>query len=113
MTCLKQLVFALCLFLCMQAFAHAEPGEARGELLYTTHCNACHSAEIHWRDKRLTTDWSSLLIQVRRWQSNIDLHWRRDEINDVAHYLNALHYGFLEPGHQGALQREKTDHAGQ
>lgn len=28
----------------------------RGELLYATHCIACHSDKVHWRDKKLVTD---------------------------------------------------------
>lgn len=26
--------------------------QSRGELLYTTHCIACHTTEMHWRDRR-------------------------------------------------------------
>src|SRR5574338_705145 len=32
----------------------------RGELLYSTHCIACHSAQVHWREKKLATDWATL-----------------------------------------------------
>jgi mono/diheme cytochrome c family protein len=67
---------------------------ARGELLYTTHCIACHSAEVHWRDRRLAGDWESLTAQVARWQSNAGLGWSRDEILDVVRYLNATYYRF-------------------
>lgn len=34
----------------------------RGELLYNTHCVACHSTKMHWRDQRLATDWKSLTV---------------------------------------------------
>lgn len=27
------------------------PTASRGELLYSTHCIACHSTQIHWREK--------------------------------------------------------------
>ena len=33
---------------------------ARGELLYSTHCIACHNEQVHWRDKKLVKDWISL-----------------------------------------------------
>ena len=33
--------------------------QSRGELLYITHCVACHRTQIHWRDKRQVVDWSS------------------------------------------------------
>ena len=78
-------------------------GQSRGELLYSTHCIACHSAEVHWRDKKLATDWESLRQQVRRWQANAGLGWSDEEINDVARYLNQRHYGFPMPRGQARL----------
>ena len=109
MTVLKQLAFAMCLFWGMHAMAHAQPkhGEARGELLYATHCSACHTAKIHWREQKLATDWNSLKGQVRRWQASIGLNWSEEEITDVTHYLNAIHYGFTVPDQQGLLQEGK------
>lgn len=100
-------ILLLCFLLCTHGMAYAQQG--RGELLYETHCNACHSAEIHWRKKKLATDWDSLLVQVERWQDSIELHWSRDEITDVSHFLNRRYYGFHEPGHH--TQDEKIDHA--
>ncbi|HYR05577.1 MAG TPA: cytochrome c [Gallionella sp.] len=96
MTELGKLAFALLLLCGLPALANAKAGhsEARGELLYSTHCNACHVAEIHWREQKLATDWHSLKAQVRRWQTSIGLGWSEEEIMDVAHYLNATYYGF-------------------
>jgi mono/diheme cytochrome c family protein len=78
---------------------HDKPqnSESRGELLYATHCGACHSTEIHWRERKLVHDWASLLVQVRRWQESLGLAWSRDEISDVARYLNATYYDFQAP----------------
>jgi mono/diheme cytochrome c family protein len=70
----------------------APASAARGELLYTTNCIACHTAQVHWRDKRLVTDWASLTAQVNRWQANARLGWTSEEIVDVARYLNATYY---------------------
>ena len=70
------------------------PSDARGELLYSTHCVSCHSAQVHWRDKKLATDWPSLRAQVRRWQSNIGMSWTEDDIVAVARYLNVRYYRF-------------------
>lgn len=91
-----KLAIALCLFCGMHASAHAQVkrSEARGELLYSTHCAACHASEVHWREKRLVKDLSSLKFQVRRWQASIGLAWAEDEIADVVRYLNAAYYGF-------------------
>ena len=69
----------------------------RGELLYSTHCIACHSAQVHWREKKLATDWTSLQSQVRRWQGVSRLGWSNEDIAEVARYLNALYYHYPAP----------------
>ena len=83
--------------------AQLQPGAApsRGELLYATHCIACHTTEVHWRQKRLAVDWGSLNQQVRRWAGNAGLGWSDDEIVEVARYLNAVHYRFAMPSVTG------------
>ena len=82
---------------------------SRGELLYTTHCISCHSKEMHWRDKRVANDWTSLKKQVRRWQDASSLTWSESDITEVARYLNETIYLFDKPaepvsslGSQGA-----------
>jgi mono/diheme cytochrome c family protein len=72
--------------------APAAVPSSRGELLYTTHCIACHSTRVHWRDRRLVTDYASLVAQVARWQANSGLGWSSEEVGDVARYLNASVY---------------------
>ena len=108
----KQLAFALCLFCGIHALAYAQPkhDESRGELLYSTHCNACHTSEIHWRKQKLATDWNSLKVQVRRWQADIGLSWSEEEITDVAQYLNLRHYGFPIPDQKEISQEKKLNH---
>jgi mono/diheme cytochrome c family protein len=69
----------------------------RGELLYTTHCIYCHTTEVHWREKKLATDWAGLQAQVRRWQGNTGLGWSDEDIAEVVRYLNALHYHYPAP----------------
>ena len=68
--------------------------QSRGELLYTTHCIACHTAEMHWRDKRLADNWPGLKVQVRRWQDAASLAWGDGDILDVSRYLNETIYNF-------------------
>ena len=68
----------------------------RGQLLYSTHCIACHGAQMHWRDKRLAVDRPSLLGQVRRWAQMSGLAWGENEIADVAQYLNEAYYHYPE-----------------
>ena len=81
------------------AMAQAQPGSAasRGELLYATHCMACHTTQVHWRQKKLATDWASLNAQVRRWAENAGLGWSDEDLVDVARYLNATQYRFPMP----------------
>jgi len=81
------------------ALANAQPDRpvSRGELLYTTHCIACHSAKLHWRDQKLAKDWASLNTQVRRWQKNAELKWNDDDIAEAARYLNSSYYHYAEP----------------
>jgi hypothetical protein len=68
--------------------------QSRGELLYTTHCIACHTTEMHWRDQRVATDWTSLKFQVRRWQDAVSLGWSDADVLAVSRYLNQSIYHF-------------------
>lgn len=70
---------------------------SRGELLYSTHCIACHTEQVHWRDKKLVRGWPSLVSEVRRWQDIDKLGWTRDDIRQVARYLNTIHYHYRLP----------------
>lgn len=70
---------------------------ARAELLYSTYCIACHDTQVHWRDKKLSTDWMSLRAEVNRWQETSALGWDKDDIVAVARYLNRLHYHYPTP----------------
>jgi mono/diheme cytochrome c family protein len=79
------------------ASAQMKDNFVRGELLYSTHCVACHGAKIHWRDKKLANNWASLKAEVDRWQRLAALDWNDNEIEDVARYLNALYYHFAAP----------------
>jgi len=88
----------LCALPSGQAQAWIPPGygvdQSRGEMLYTTHCVACHTTRMHWREKRLATDWSGLLTQVRRWQELSGLGWTADDIGEVARFLDARYHHF-------------------
>jgi mono/diheme cytochrome c family protein len=113
MTAIKQLVLAWCLFCGQGTLAQAEitPNEQRGELLYSTHCIACHNSTIHWREQRLVTDWKSLKAQVNRWQSYTKLGWREQDIVDVALYLNIHYYNFMSPEQKLLSQAKQPEQA--
>lgn len=76
--------------------------QGRGELLYATHCVACHSTQQHWRDKRQAVDWPSLREQVRLWQTTAMLAWDGSDIDQVARYLNDTYYRYPLPAAAGA-----------
>ncbi|MBC7664670.1 MAG: cytochrome C [Caulobacter sp.] len=76
------------------AHAQAPPAATRGQLLYTTHCIACHTTQVHWRDDRKAQDWDSLKTHVRRWQGNAGLQWGDADISEVARHLNDTIYHF-------------------
>jgi hypothetical protein len=87
----------------MLALAEPASAQSRGELLYTTHCIACHSTQMHWRDKRVATDWDSLREQVRLWQDRNQLSWSEDDIVEVTRYLNQRIYRFGQAPEQASL----------
>ena len=66
----------------------------RGVILYDTHCIQCHTQQIHWREKKLVTNWESLTAQVDRWQSNSGLEWNKNDIEVVSRFLNSTYYHY-------------------
>lgn len=70
---------------------------SRGQLLYETHCVACHTTQMHWRDKRLVQDWAGLLAQVQHWQARALLGWSDADVEAVARHLNARIYRLPAP----------------
>jgi mono/diheme cytochrome c family protein len=78
----------------VEAQTPPSPTPTRAQLLYDTHCIACHSAQMHWRDKKLATDWPSLKALVRSWQATAGQFWSEADIVEVARYLNEAYYRF-------------------
>lgn len=76
------------------ALAQGATVQGRGEMLYANHCIACHDSQVHWRDRRQVTDWTSLEAQVRHWQAVGQLNWSGRDIEDVARHLNERIYRF-------------------
>ena len=94
----KWIVAAMLVCIANVAYAQSKDYTARAELLYTTHCIACHNAKIHWRDKKDAKDWVSLNVEVRRWQVIQGLVWSDEDVAEVARYLNARYYHYPENG---------------
>ena len=68
-----------------------------GRKLYEVSCEACHTANVHWRDRGLVDSWPTLLQQVNLWQRISSLRWDPADLNDVAAYLNDRFYHFPCP----------------
>jgi len=90
------------------AQAQTVPSPSRGELLYATHCGACHSAQMHWREQKLATSWTTLRAQVRRWQGVAQLGWSEADVDEVASYLNATIYRYPEPARVGGVPPQRA-----
>ena len=90
-------VMAAALAVVLAATAGAAAAGDGGALLYDTHCIACHTEKVHWRNAKRVTDWATLVREVRRWQASAGLSWGDDDIAAVARHLNALFYRFPEP----------------
>lgn len=69
----------------------------RGRALYEMRCLACHSQSVHGRQKRLAADFEDVRAWVGRWNESLGLRWSREEIDDVAFYVNRSYYGFSCP----------------
>lgn len=89
------LLLALAAALSSPVLAQVAP--ERGALLYGNHCVECHGVQMHWREKRLARDWTSLKHQVRRWQGEARLQWSEADIDAVARHLNDTIYRFPMP----------------
>jgi hypothetical protein len=81
----------------MPAATVAQPTPSRGQLLYETHCIACHDARLHWRDNKQAGDWPTLRALVRQWQGTVQLQWSDSDIDEVARHLNDTIYRFPGP----------------
>ena len=104
----RRLRFAGFLVVCVLSLYEVAASQPRGELLYSTNCIACHSTQVHWRDKKLATDWGSLREQVRRWQDVASLGWRDDDIIEVTRYLNDLYYNYPASNAVGSRPPESS-----
>lgn len=93
-------IAALLVVLACAAPVQAQPAReaSRGELLYSTHCLACHTTRMHWREQKIVIDWKGLRSEVRRWQATALLGWSDEDIAEVARYLDALYYHLPGPG---------------
>lgn len=101
---MNRLVLSALMLSCSSSLlAQGSPSLPAGEALYSTHCNVCHGQQVHWRDKKLATNWEGIKAQVRRWQANLNLSWSETEVDEVTRYLNTLYYHY--PPQNGPISR--------
>jgi two-component SAPR family response regulator len=91
------------------AQSNAPEPASRGQLLYDTHCIACHNEQVHWRERKLATDWPSLVNEVRRWQVAGRLQWSEADVEQVARHLNETIYRYATPLRAAAIASRSTD----
>lgn len=92
----RTLILALAVAASTPALAQsAAPG--RGQLLYSNHCVECHTTRMHWREKRLAQDWTTLKALVWHWQAVSRLQWTPEDVEAVARHLNETYYKLPEP----------------
>ncbi len=78
---------------CLPGLASAADLQA-GQSLHDGKCVSCHGSEVYTRADRRVSNASSLRQQVQRCDTNLELGWFDEEINNVAHYLNESYYKF-------------------
>jgi mono/diheme cytochrome c family protein len=86
--CLAMLALA---GLCAPAVAQ---DEARGRLLYETHCTGCHYERVHKRDrdKAEVRTLAQLRIEVARRAADTRRPFSLEDLDDIAEYLNRSYY---------------------
>lgn len=72
----------------------ADIDKPRGQLLYETHCDACHTDSVHSRDPRKATDIGKIKYFVTRWSNELKLNWSEKDIEAVTRYVNSRYYKF-------------------
>lgn len=70
------------------------PDLARGRTLYENHCIVCHTPKVHRRPAPLPLGADDLRYIVALWATQQGLNWSREDIEDVAFYLDRTHYRF-------------------
>lgn len=73
-----------------------EPAKTRGQLLYETHCIACHESSLHIRERRKAKNIAEINQWVSRWVGYQKLNWGVEDIQEVVNYLNRQFYQYKE-----------------
>jgi hypothetical protein len=63
-------------------------------LLFENHCVTCHDRLPHRREHRQVKDLAELRQIVTGWALHARLPWTKEDVEDVACYLNDRYYKF-------------------
>lgn len=72
----------------------AQIEKPRGQLLYETHCNACHDDSVHGRNPRKAESIKKIKYFVTRWSKELNLKWTETDIDVVTDYVNSRYYQY-------------------
>lgn len=81
------------------AASHLPPaiGDDAGRALYESRCDSCHQTSVHNRAVRKSRTVDELRRWVSRWNSELGVAWKDDEIDAVTRHLNRRYYRFPCP----------------
>lgn len=68
--------------------------EARGQMLYETHCTGCHYERVHKRerDRAQVRTLAQLRVEVARRAAETRRPFTLEDLDDIAEYLNRSYY---------------------
>ena len=88
------LVCAIVWGVCLTQPVIAQPSPLRGMELYENHCTACHTSQVHIREKRKAKSLAQIESWIRHWVKELKLSWTDEEVKEVLTYLNLRYYEY-------------------
>jgi len=70
------------------------PAAPRGQMLYENQCMSCHESGVHIRTRQQVESLPQLRARVLYWADYLQLHWGREEVEDVVDHLDSQFYRF-------------------
>jgi len=70
------------------------PTASRGQMLYENHCMSCHESAVHIRKRQQAKSLQQLRARVLYWADYLQMHWGKEEVEEVVIYLNNQYYRF-------------------
>ncbi len=76
-----------------------KPDYRRGAQLHDDTCTGCHGPSMYSRPHHERNPYFTVRKQVELWQDFVGMGWTREQIDDVAHYVQKRFYEkACEPG---------------